>query len=66
MGKICRICGKPIVGDVLKHYQEKHFNIYVANKSKIESHPGVFAVSEKNAKLCNAIKREVRKNAEAR
>ena len=66
MGKICRICGKPVVGDVLKHYQEKHFNIYVANKSKIESYPGAFVVSEKNVKLCNAIKQEVRKNIEAR
>ena len=46
MKKLCRICGKPIMGDVLKHYADKHFSIYVANKAKIESHPGAFVVSE--------------------
>ena len=45
MKKLCRICGKAIIGDVLKHYADKHFSIYVANKAKIESHPGAFVVS---------------------
>lgn len=48
MGKICRICGKTITGEVLKHYEEKHFSIYVANKAKIQSHPGAFVISEGN------------------
>ena len=51
--KVCKLCGKTIMGDVLKHYEEKHFSIYVANKAKIESHPGAFAVSEEFYKLHN-------------
>ena len=53
MAKICRICGSKIVGDVLKHYEEKHFSIYVANRSKIETHPGAFAVSDGFYKIQN-------------
>ena len=56
MGKVCRICGKTIIGGVLKHYEEKHFSIYAANKAKIESHPGAFVVSEGNELLAELSK----------
>lgn len=46
MQKICKICGKPIKGDVLKHFEEKHFSIYAANRDKIAAHPGAFVVDE--------------------
>lgn len=44
--KICKLCGKKILGDVLGHYSEKHFSFYVANRSVLESNPGAFSVSE--------------------
>ena len=45
MTKICKFCSEIIKGDVLEHYREKHFSIYFDNKSKIESHPGAFALN---------------------
>ena len=59
MKKICRICGKPIKGSVLDHYEDKHFSFYIANQSKIESHPSAFAVSE-DSLLKNAGKPEIK------
>lgn len=46
MSKICKLCGKKILGDILDHFSEKHFSFYVANKETIMSHPGAFAVDE--------------------
>lgn len=46
MSKICKLCGKKILGDILDHFCEKHFSFYVANKETIMSHPGAFAVDE--------------------
>ena len=48
MAKVCRICGKKILGDILKHYQENHFAIYAANRTKIQEHPGAFVVRSEN------------------
>jgi hypothetical protein len=25
MAKVCRICGKRILGDILQHYEKEHF-----------------------------------------
>lgn len=46
MSKICKLCGKKILGDILDHFSEKHFSFYVANKETIMSHPGAFTVDE--------------------
>lgn len=46
MQKICKICGKPIKGNILKHFEEKHFSIYAANREKIAAHPAAFAVDD--------------------
>ncbi len=46
MAKVCRICGKRFIGDVLKHFEEQHFDIYAANRDKIAAHPNAFAVVE--------------------
>lgn len=44
--KVCKLCGKKILGDVLDHFSKEHFSFYVANKETIMSHPGAFAVEE--------------------
>lgn len=44
--KICKLCGKKILGNVLGHFSENHFSFYVANKETIMSHPGAFSVNE--------------------
>lgn len=46
MSKICKLCGKKILGDILDHFSEKHFSFYVANKETIMSHSGAFTVDE--------------------
>lgn len=46
MSKICKLCGKKILGDILDHFSDKHFSFYVANKETIMSHPGAFTVDE--------------------
>ena len=56
MARICRECGKKIVGSIAKHYEEKHFSSYLANKSKIETNPSVFAPSEDNVAEIRVIK----------
>ena len=44
--KVCKLCGKKILGDILDHFSKEHFSFYVANKKTIMSHPGAFAVDE--------------------
>lgn len=44
--KVCKLCGKKILGDILDHFSKEHFSFYVANKETIMSHPGAFAVDE--------------------
>lgn len=44
--KVCKLCGKRILGDVLGHFSKEHFSFYVANRSVLESNPGAFSVSE--------------------
>ena len=44
--KVCKLCGKKILGDILDHLSKEHFSFYVANKETIMSHPGAFAVDE--------------------
>lgn len=46
MSKICKLCGKKILDDILDHFSEKHFSFYVANKETIMSHSGAFTVDE--------------------
>lgn len=46
MPKVCKLCGKKILGDILEHFSEKHFSFYVANKETIMVHPGAFTVDE--------------------
>ena len=46
MSKICKLCGKKILGDMLEHFSDKHFSFYVANKETIMVHPGAFTVDE--------------------
>lgn len=46
MSKVCKLCGKKILGDILDHFSKEHFSFYVANKETIMSHPGAFAVDE--------------------
>lgn len=46
MSKICKLCGKKILGDILDHFSKEHFSFFVANKETIMSHPGAFAVDE--------------------
>ena len=59
MAKVCRECGKKISGSVAKHYEEKHFSMYVVNKAAIERCPGAFAVSEDNATQLKVIKTHI-------
>jgi SOS response regulatory protein OraA/RecX len=44
--KVCKLCGKKILGDILDHFSKEHFSFYVANKEIIMSHPGAFTVDE--------------------
>ena len=44
--KVCKLCGKKILGDILDHFSNKHFSFYVANKETIMVHPGAFTVDE--------------------
>ena len=44
--KVCKLCGKKIMGDVLTHFRENHFSFFVQNKDLIKSKPGAFAVEE--------------------
>ena len=46
MPKVCKLCGKKILGDILEHFREKHFSFYVANKETIVSHSGAFTIDE--------------------
>lgn len=46
MSKICKLCGKKILGNILDHFSEKHFSFYVANKETIMVHSGAFTVDE--------------------
>ncbi len=39
MAKVCRICGKKILGDILKHYEVEHFSIYAANREIYRNFP---------------------------
>ena len=41
MSKICKLCGKKILGDILDHFSEKHFSFYVANKETIMAQGGL-------------------------
>lgn len=59
MAKVCRECGKKISGSVAKHYEEKHFSMYVVNKEKFERFPSAFAVSEDNEAQIKVIKTHI-------
>lgn len=55
MEKICKICGKAIKEDVLKHFEEKHFSIYAANREKIAAHPAAFTVDREGTEVDNVL-----------
>lgn len=58
MDKYCRICGKKIIGDVITHFEEKHFSMFVANRTQLQQHPGAFVTNKEEKTPTPYVRKE--------